>query len=239
MPGIPHPLLIGRDLEALDAWRRGLAQAGVPVAGVISPAEAPLRLRSMRPSLLVLVLPQEADEGRATIERCRSAAEGPVPAVLILWPSSPWLHAPLPADLEPAIALDATKATAADLTRVARVLAGGYAEPPRLEQGGLVLDVTERRLRGPGGDAFLTPSECTLLAAIMERPADVVRVEEVARALWGTAFSDAHTRSAIRTHLHTLRRKLAAVGAQDAIRSIAGVGYRLQDGMAEPSERAG
>ncbi len=239
MAGVPHPLLIGRDLEALDAWRRRLAQAGVPVAGVISPAQAPLRLRSIRPSLLVLVLPQEGDEARATIERCRSAAECAVPAVLILWPSSPWLYAPLPADLEPAVALDATKATAVDLVRVSRVLAGEDEEAARLESAGLILDVIERRLRGPAGVTFLTPSECTLLATLMPRPHDVVRVEEVARALWGTPFSDTHTRAAVRTHLYTLRRKLASVGAPDAVRSVTGVGYRFRDVAAGPAERAG
>ena len=57
MPAMPHLLLISRDPTALDAWRRGLAEAGVPIAGALSPMEAPLRLRAMRPSLLVLLEP--------------------------------------------------------------------------------------------------------------------------------------------------------------------------------------
>lgn len=238
MPGTPHPLLIGRDLEALDAWRRGLAQAGVTVAGVLSPVEAPLRLRLARPSLLVLVLPWEMDEARQTLERCRAAAEVALPAVLLLWPTSPWLHTAVPVDLEPAVALDVLTATAPDLMRAARVMSGDSGMSVSLRMGALVLDHVERRLTGPSGDAFLTPSESTLLAVLLARPQEVVRVEEIARALWGTPLGDPHARAAVRTHLHTLRRKLTSVGAGDAIRSIAGVGYRLRVGM-DPSERAG
>lgn len=237
MPGMPHLLLIGRDPAALDAWRLGLAQAGVPVAGMTSPLEAPLRLRTARPSMLVVVEPWNTDEAREAIGRCRAAAESPLPVILVLW-SSPWLHGPLPADLAPAAALDASKATAVDLVRAARLLVGG-GEAVQIEGGGLALDPLERRLRGPGGDVFLTPSEATLMGLILGRPQDVVRVEDVARALWGTPVDGAHERAAIRTHLHTLRRKLTSVGAGDAIRSVPGVGYRLSEPPGERPSQAG
>lgn len=101
MPAMPHLLLIGSDPAALDAWRRGLADAGVQIAGALSPLEAPLRLRAMRPSLLVLLDPWGGDEARQTLERCRAAAESALPAILVLW-SSPWLRTPLPLDFSPA-----------------------------------------------------------------------------------------------------------------------------------------
>lgn len=240
MPAMPHLLLISRDPTALDAWRRGLGEAGVPIAGALSPMEAPLRLRATRPSMLVLLEPWSSDEARDTIERCRAAAESALPVILVLW-SSPWLHTPLPLDFAPASVLDASKATAADLVRAARLLSGDEMAPDRLVAGTLTLDPAERRLRGPAGDAFLTPSEAILLSALLGHPREVVRVEEVARALWGTPVGDAHARAAIRTHLHTLRRKLASVGARDAIRSVSGVGYRLDDPDAPSTttERAG
>ncbi len=74
MPATPHLLLIGRDPGGLAAWRRGLtAQANVTVVGAVSPAEAPLRLRVLRPSVLVLVEPAGVGNARATVERCRAA----------------------------------------------------------------------------------------------------------------------------------------------------------------------
>lgn len=237
MPAMPHLLLISRDPTALDAWRRGLAEAGVPIAGTVSPLEAPLRLRAMRPSMLVLLEPWDGDETRQTLERCRTAAEAALPAILVLW-SSPWLRTPLPLDFSPASVLDASTAKAVDLVRAARLLVGDDVAPDRLVAGVLTLDPAERRLRGPAGDVFLTPSEAILLGALLGHPREVVRAEEVARALWGTPVGDAHSRAAIRTHLHTLRRKLASVGAGEAIRSISGVGYRLDDPEA-PTEQAG
>ena len=228
MPGMPHLLLIGDGHGALAAWRRGLAQAGLAVAGALGPTDAPLRLRALRPSILVLIAPPSLDEARATIERCRAAAESVLPALLVLPSSSPWLRTPLPDDLQPASALDTSTATPADLARAARLLVGDELATTALAVGGVALDPLERRLRGPAGDAFLTPSEAALLTALLEHPHEVVRAEEVARLLWGTPVGDAHARAAIRTHLHTLRGKLASVGAGDAVRSVTGVGYRLR-----------
>lgn len=228
MPGLPHLLLIGRDPGALGVWRRGLAQVGMTAAGALGPVEAPLRLRALRPSMLVLVEPATIGEACATAERCRAAAESAVPVLLLLPPSSPWLRTPLPAGLAPASVLDVSAATPVDLVRAARLLAGGEMAASALAAGGIALDPADRRLRGPTGDAFLTPSEAALLATLLGRPREVVRAEEIAHALWGTPVGDAHARAAIRTHLHTLRRKLAAVGAGDAVRSVTGVGYCLR-----------
>lgn len=225
---MPHLLLIGRDHLAVENWRRGLADAGVTVAGMLGPIEAPLRLRSARPSVLALIEPWDVEEARETIERCRSRAETTLPAVLVLPPSSQWLEAPLLPELSPSCALDASVASAGDLLRAALVLTGGTTSARMIAAGPLSLDPLERRLQGPDGDAFLTPSEAALLTALLERPREVVRVEGIARALWGTPVGDAHSRAAIRTHLHTLRCKLTTVGADDAVRSISRVGYRLQ-----------
>lgn len=236
MPGTLHLLLIGHDPGALAAWRRALtAQANVTVVGAVSTVDAPLRLRVLRPSVLVLVEPAGVGDARATVERCRAAVESTAPVLLLLPPSSPWLRAPLPDALAPADALDVSTTTPADVVHAARLLARGEVEVPVLAAGGIALDPVERRLYGPAGDASLTPSEATLLTALLERPREVVRAEEIAQALWGTPVGDVHARAAIRTHLHTLRRKLTAAGAGDAVRSVTGVGYRLRAEAVEVS----
>jgi len=227
VPGTVHLLLVGRAPGLLAWWRRRLtAYPAVTVAGTAGSVDAPVRVRALRPSMLVLVDPGDIGEACATTERCRRAAEAPLPALLLLTPSSPWLHAALPEALGPARALDALTARTVDVVQAVRLLV--TEEPARLVAGRLVLDPRERRLRGPAGEAILTPSEATLLAALLERSHEVVPAEEIARALWGTPVGDVHARAAIRTHLHTLRRKLAATGAGDAVRSVTGVGYRLR-----------
>ncbi len=48
------------------------------------------------------------------------------------------------------------------------------------------------------------------------------------RALWGeTATSDHHARAAIRTHVRTLRRKLATAGLAGALVTLPRIGYRI------------
>jgi DNA-binding response OmpR family regulator len=45
-------------------------------------------------------------------------------------------------------------------------------------------------------------------------------------AVWDGALPDQHRIVALRTHVHSTRRKLAAVGAADALISEPGRGYR-------------
>ncbi|MSQ30928.1 MAG: helix-turn-helix domain-containing protein [Dehalococcoidia bacterium] len=52
-------------------------------------------------------------------------------------------------------------------------------------------------------------------------------IAAIAEALWGAAVDDRAARAAVRAHVVTLRRKLAAVGLPEAIEVQRGTGYRL------------
>ncbi len=97
------------------------------------------------------------------------------------------------------------------------------------------LDRRRREVEGPEGAAHLTPSEASILSLLMREGGSVVSHQELAQELWGSAFSDRHSRAAIRSHVHTLRAKLrgGGVGLADVVASMPGVGYRLNAAAAD------
>ena len=73
----------------------------------------------------------------------------------------------------------------------------------------------------------LTLKEFELLRALMEKPGQVFTREQLMSTVWGSDFIG-ETRT-VDVHVGTLRSKLGASG--DAIRTVRGVGYRLEPGL--------
>ena len=222
-------LVEAEDAQGRERLARSVEAAGQDVGGSSAARDVMRAVRDERPEALLV----ESDEGaavlRGLLERARGAAEAPLPALLLLPESSVWLHGPLPAPLMPARALPSSQRSEGALrSALAAIAEGSWAGPPAvLRLGALRLDRQARVLSGPQGEARLTVSECALLGAIVAAGGAVVRAEQVAGALWGRAVVDTHSRAAIRSHLHTLRRKLAALGLGEVVVSLPGVGYRV------------
>jgi two-component system response regulator MprA len=72
----------------------------------------------------------------------------------------------------------------------------------------------------------LTPTEFRLLAVLAARPGEVVRRASLVATAWpdGAIVHD----NTLDAYLARLRRKLRDVGAQEAIETVRGVGYKLQ-----------
>ena len=221
-------LVVAEDARRRERLARSVEAAGQDVGGSSDARDVMRAVRDERPEALLV----ESDEGaavlRALLERARAAAEAPLPALLLLPESSVWLHGPLPAPLLPARALPSSEAPAGALrSALAAIAEGSGAGPPAvLRLGALRLDRQARVVSGPQGEARLTASECALLGAIVAGGGAVVRAEQVAGALWGRPVVDTHSRAAIRSHVHTLRRKLAGLGLGEVVVSLPGVGYR-------------
>jgi hypothetical protein len=66
-----------------------------------TPGELAAMVRRARPDLLVLDVSGETAAIRRSLSRGRAAAEGQLPAVVVLPDSSVWLRAPLPRDMGP------------------------------------------------------------------------------------------------------------------------------------------
>jgi DNA-binding response OmpR family regulator len=108
-----------------------------------------------------------------------------------------------------------------------RARPGRGAEPERLRVGPLEIDLYRAEARAEGRALPLTPSEFRLLAHLARTPGRAVERAELYEAALpeGEGFD-----RAVDVHVANLRRKLRAVGADEGLETVRGVGYRLREG---------
>jgi DNA-binding response OmpR family regulator len=112
----------------------------------------------------------------------------------------------------------------------------------RVRVGSLELDPASRSVRLAGRPVVLTQTEFSLLRVLAAAPTTVHTKNELLRAVWG--YQGRSTTRTLDSHACRLRAKLA-VGGDEFIRNVWGVGYRLVDdpgfavgdGGVEPRER--
>jgi DNA-binding response OmpR family regulator len=104
-----------------------------------------------------------------------------------------------------------------------RAAAGNNREPIRL--GALTVDRATRTVRYGDVDVPLSPREYALLAALAARAGTVWTKQELLDEIWGDERGA--TRNVVEVYVGYLRRKLAAVGAEDLLRTVRGHGYQL------------
>jgi DNA-binding response OmpR family regulator len=121
---------------------------------------------------------------------------------------------------------------AAQVKALVRRGAQAGAGARRLQLGELAVDTAGREVSWAGRPLELSPREYGLLAELVRRAGSVVTKEELLRVVWGD--EEAATRNAVEVYVGYLRRKLAAAGAQDLVRTVRGHGY-----LAEAPEPAG
>jgi DNA-binding response OmpR family regulator len=94
-----------------------------------------------------------------------------------------------------------------------------------LRAGPLEIRPSARTVLVHGRPVELTPREFELLEYLVRHQGDVVGKQELSARVWGFDFeTDSHV---LPVYIGYLRRKLAAAGAPDMIRSVRGVGYAL------------
>ena len=95
----------------------------------------------------------------------------------------------------------------------------------RLVLGGLYMDVAAHTVMAGGVSVTLTLKEFELLRLFLTAPGRVFSREQLLEKVWGTDFvGESRT---VDVHIATLRTKLGA--CSDYIRTIRGVGYRLEE----------
>jgi DNA-binding response OmpR family regulator len=95
-----------------------------------------------------------------------------------------------------------------------------------LQHGLLRVDVDGRRAFKDGEELALTRTEFDLLAELMRSPARVWSRETLLRSVWGTEWSsDTHL---VEVHIGNLRRKLGETKDARFVRTVRGVGYRME-----------
>jgi len=115
------------------------------------------------------------------------------------------------------------------VARVGAILRRGAARPSeeeRVSHGGIDLDIGARVARVAGHEVDLTALEFDLLHVFAAAPGRVFRREDLIGRLWGTDHDGSDR--VVDVHVSNLRQKLASAGAEDAIRTVRGVGYALR-----------
>lgn len=95
----------------------------------------------------------------------------------------------------------------------------------QIRLGPLTIDRETRTVRYDGADVPLSPREYALLEALATRPGSVRTKQELLHEVWGDEW--AATRNVVEVYIGYLRRKLAAAGAEDLVRTVRGRGYQL------------
>lgn len=90
----------------------------------------------------------------------------------------------------------------------------------------LIYDPDEKRLTGPGGSCGLSRREGSLLACFLQNENQVLTRNALLARVWGpdAAVEDGN----LDNYIHFLRRRLRAVDSCLSLRTVRGVGYRLE-----------
>jgi two-component system, OmpR family, KDP operon response regulator KdpE len=229
-------LVCDAESQSLHALRVMFHGAGFEVDATRTAAEALGRgaLRLPAAAIIELVLPD--GDG---VEVCRRLRE---------WSAMPVILLSAVADEEAQVR--AFEAGADDYVTkpfrprefVARLLAnlrrvGPEVEEPRVELGGLEIDLAARVVRREGDVVHLTPIEFKLLGVLTQNCGRLLTHRALLQQVWGPAYMDA--RQTLRAHMANLRRKIEPADGERLIQTDHGVGYRLADVHPESARRGG
>jgi DNA-binding winged helix-turn-helix (wHTH) protein len=98
-------------------------------------------------------------------------------------------------------------------------------EPTPAVRGGVVIDISRKRVQLDGETAALTYKEFELLQYLVLREGSTIDRAELIGSLWGTDDEDIPNERTIDVHVRRLRAKLGAY--EDIVRTVRGVGYRF------------
>jgi len=97
---------------------------------------------------------------------------------------------------------------------------------PELKIGELVLDVVSRKVTFNDEEIHFVPREFSLLEFLMRHPDQVFSAEALLDRVW--ASDTMASPDTIRTYIKILRKKLDIDGKDSLIRTIHGVGYKIE-----------
>jgi len=100
-------------------------------------------------------------------------------------------------------------------------------EGEKLTHAGVSIDLETYRVSREGQAVELGPTEFRLLRALMERPGRVLSREQLLDKAWGRdIYVELRT---VDVHVGRLRKALNVAGSGDAIRTVRGAGYAMED----------
>ena len=96
---------------------------------------------------------------------------------------------------------------------------------PVLNYGALIFDPRTQALSYLGQPIDLRPKELAILELMLRYPTQIFEPDSILERLW--ALTDCPGKATVKTHIRSLRKQLATVGANDVIETVYGQGYRL------------
>ncbi len=105
-----------------------------------------------------------------------------------------------------------------------------------INAGNIVLDVKNLCVWAEGEPVQLRAREFGLLAALAERPGELLSWEMLAAEVWGS--SDIHTPRAIHVHVQRIRVALARRSSFNYVQTVRGYGYRFAPFATHPRLKA-
>jgi DNA-binding winged helix-turn-helix (wHTH) protein len=98
-------------------------------------------------------------------------------------------------------------------------------EPEPEARGGVVIDISRKRVQLDGETAPLTYKEFELLQFLVLREGRTIERQEIITTLWADDGDEAPNERTIDVHVRRLRAKLG--GYEDIVRTVRGAGYRF------------
>lgn len=103
------------------------------------------------------------------------------------------------------------------------------AQDNQLTLGDLVYHLGENTLTGPGGTCSLSRREGALLEALMRNFGQTLSRPLLLTRVWGMD-SDVEDGN-LDNYVHFIRRRLQSVGSSVSLKTVRGIGYRLEAGL--------
>jgi len=212
--------------ELIAAHLRHQGHIVLPAAGA---PDACRLIAEVQPDLVLLDGDTASARDAALVARLRGNDDDPLPLVLLQ------SGAETAGPLVPQLRVSKPYRPQALVDAVHRLLQAGQpaARTPlptagRLQAGLLELDFELRAVRHAGAPACwadLAPTELRLLQHLMQQPGRTHSRAELVEAVWGAgAEVDART---VDQYVRRLREALATVQADAALKTVRGVGYRI------------
>jgi len=200
-------LLIDDDESLTELLSDYLRKQGHNVSIASDGLDGVRQLFAHKPDLVVLDVTMPYRDGWQTLERIREMSQIPV---IMLTARAEEMEVLKGFSLGADDYVTKPFSFAQLAARVNAVLArGGHAlvdDKMRLEEGGLEVDLSTKRVRRDGELISLTPTEYKLLVALMRRAGNVVSPEELVSEVWGEQYTGEIGH--VRRYIWHLRKKI-------------------------------
>ncbi|MGE0133962.1 MAG: response regulator transcription factor [Dehalococcoidia bacterium] len=220
-------LVIDDESDIRQAVTLMLSRAGYEVIEAANGRDGLRRFHSDSPDLVLLDVAMPELDGWQTLDRLRDMSNVPV-----LMLTARGLEADRVRGLDAGADDYLVKPFGGQelVARVRAVLRRVTSSPESrdaIEQGGLALDLLQRRVFYGDSELQLTPLEFRVLQALASHPGNVLTEEQLLERAWNDPSEVGAER--VKFVIHRLRRKLASAGVPDGlIESVRAVGYRFR-----------